>query len=280
MVGCAIFRRLALGGARARAARGGADILAGASKGNSALLHTGFDAPHGQPRARLHAGRLSRVPGHPRAAQPAAARNRRRRRRLDRRASSRSSPPSSRRRMPTASPTCVQIDRNELRTARTESRSGRARRRAGAGRARHRSLVRAARLCASGAGAWRVRSGAAARSTGGELDGRALAARHDAGRHHRRASSSTRPALYGDLIEAIARPSPFTITPRKGQFVVFDKPAVTPGPVDRAAGADRAHQGRRRRAEPPSAICSSARPPRTRTIATTRQVDHDDAARA
>ncbi|MBV1836873.1 NAD(P)/FAD-dependent oxidoreductase [Acetobacter estunensis] len=30
---------------------------------------------------------------------------------------------------------------------------------------------------------------------------------------------------YGDLVEAIARPSPFTITPRKGQFVVFDKTA-------------------------------------------------------
>ncbi|NHN89002.1 NAD(P)/FAD-dependent oxidoreductase [Acetobacter conturbans] len=30
---------------------------------------------------------------------------------------------------------------------------------------------------------------------------------------------------HGDLVEAIARPSPFTITPRKGQFVVFDKTA-------------------------------------------------------
>jgi glycerol-3-phosphate dehydrogenase len=30
---------------------------------------------------------------------------------------------------------------------------------------------------------------------------------------------------YGDLVEAIARPSPFRIRPRKGQFVVFDKTA-------------------------------------------------------
>ncbi len=30
---------------------------------------------------------------------------------------------------------------------------------------------------------------------------------------------------YGDLVEAIARPSPFRIRPRKGQFVVFDKSA-------------------------------------------------------
>jgi glycerol-3-phosphate dehydrogenase len=32
--------------------------------------------------------------------------------------------------------------------------------------------------------------------------------------------------LFGDLVEAIARPSPFSIRPRKGQFVVFDKPAA------------------------------------------------------
>jgi glycerol-3-phosphate dehydrogenase len=32
--------------------------------------------------------------------------------------------------------------------------------------------------------------------------------------------------LFGDHIEALARPSPFTIKPRKGQFVVFDKPAA------------------------------------------------------
>lgn len=32
--------------------------------------------------------------------------------------------------------------------------------------------------------------------------------------------------LFGDLVEAICRPSPFTIKPRKGQFLVFDKPAA------------------------------------------------------
>ncbi|MBS4073926.1 FAD-dependent oxidoreductase [Ameyamaea chiangmaiensis] len=31
--------------------------------------------------------------------------------------------------------------------------------------------------------------------------------------------------LQGDLVEAIARPSPFTIRPRKGQFIVYDKSA-------------------------------------------------------
>ncbi len=32
--------------------------------------------------------------------------------------------------------------------------------------------------------------------------------------------------LHGDLVEAIARPSPFRIRPRKGQFIVFDKSAA------------------------------------------------------
>jgi glycerol-3-phosphate dehydrogenase len=45
VVGCAVARRFALGGARTVLLEKGADILSGASKGNSAILHTGFDAP-------------------------------------------------------------------------------------------------------------------------------------------------------------------------------------------------------------------------------------------
>jgi glycerol-3-phosphate dehydrogenase len=48
---------------------------------------------------------------------------------------------------------------------------------------------------------------------------------------------------FGDLVEAIARPSPFKISPRKGQFVVFDKPAyklvraiILPVPTPRTKG--------------------------------------------
>lgn len=48
---------------------------------------------------------------------------------------------------------------------------------------------------------------------------------------------------YGDLVEAIARPSPFAIRPRKGQFVVYDKPAydlvrsiILPVPTERTKG--------------------------------------------
>ncbi len=44
-VGCAVARRFALGGAHVLLLERGSDILAGASKANSAILHTGFDAP-------------------------------------------------------------------------------------------------------------------------------------------------------------------------------------------------------------------------------------------
>lgn len=47
VVGCAVARQLALTGARVLLLEKATDILAGASKANSAILHTGFDAPPG-----------------------------------------------------------------------------------------------------------------------------------------------------------------------------------------------------------------------------------------
>ncbi|MBX9385860.1 FAD-dependent oxidoreductase, partial [Serratia marcescens] len=47
VVGCAVFRQFCLMGARTLLLEKGGDILSGASKANSALLHTGFDAPSG-----------------------------------------------------------------------------------------------------------------------------------------------------------------------------------------------------------------------------------------
>jgi len=47
VVGCAVARRMALAGAKVALLEKAPDILAGASKANSALLHTGFDAPPG-----------------------------------------------------------------------------------------------------------------------------------------------------------------------------------------------------------------------------------------
>ena len=46
IVGCAVARRMTLEGASVVLVEKSADILAGASKGNSAILHTGFDAPN------------------------------------------------------------------------------------------------------------------------------------------------------------------------------------------------------------------------------------------
>lgn len=45
VVGCAVARRFALAGAKVVLLEKGSDILSGASKANSAILHTGFDAP-------------------------------------------------------------------------------------------------------------------------------------------------------------------------------------------------------------------------------------------
>ena len=47
VVGCAVARRFALAGAKVVVIEKGTDILSGASKANSAILHTGFDAPEG-----------------------------------------------------------------------------------------------------------------------------------------------------------------------------------------------------------------------------------------
>ncbi len=47
VIGCAIARRFTLEGARVVLLEKALDILDGASKGNSAILHTGFDAPTG-----------------------------------------------------------------------------------------------------------------------------------------------------------------------------------------------------------------------------------------
>jgi glycerol-3-phosphate dehydrogenase len=47
VIGCAMARRFTLQGARVLVLEKGADVLDGASKANSAILHTGFDAPVG-----------------------------------------------------------------------------------------------------------------------------------------------------------------------------------------------------------------------------------------
>lgn len=56
VVGCAVFRALTLSGLSVILLERGADILDGASKGNSAILHTGFDAPPGSREVRMMQG--------------------------------------------------------------------------------------------------------------------------------------------------------------------------------------------------------------------------------
>ena len=53
VVGCAMARRFALAGAAVAVFEKAADILDGASKANSAILHTGFDAPTGSLEQKL-----------------------------------------------------------------------------------------------------------------------------------------------------------------------------------------------------------------------------------
>src|SRR4051812_6978995 len=58
LAGCAVLRALTLGGFSWVLLERGGDLLSGASKGNSAILHTGFDAPPGSLELRLmQAGR-------------------------------------------------------------------------------------------------------------------------------------------------------------------------------------------------------------------------------
>lgn len=58
VVGCAVARRFALAGAKVALLEKGSDILSGASKANSAILHTGFDAPRNSLELKLiQAGR-------------------------------------------------------------------------------------------------------------------------------------------------------------------------------------------------------------------------------
>ncbi|MFN7286356.1 MAG: FAD-dependent oxidoreductase, partial [bacterium] len=58
VVGCAVLRALTLAGHDAILLERGGDILSGASKANSAILHTGFDAPPGSLEvALMQAGR-------------------------------------------------------------------------------------------------------------------------------------------------------------------------------------------------------------------------------
>jgi glycerol-3-phosphate dehydrogenase len=223
VVGCAIFRRFALGGLKVVLLERAADILAGASKGNSAMLHTGFDAPTGSLELSclrlgyaeyiairhklnlplLETGglmvawtdeELARLPGIVARAHANGVHE------------------------------VHQIDSDELR----RREPGLAPDGLGGVVVPEEHVIDPWSAPLAYALQGIAHGGEIRRScevSGGDLlDGAwRLATNHGPVEAHIVVNAA---GLRGDLVEAIARPSPFAIKPRKGQFVVFDKPAA------------------------------------------------------
>ncbi len=240
VVGCAVLRQLALGGLTCVMLEKGADILSGASKGNSALLHTGFDAPTGslelscmQDGYREYLAIRERL------------------------------------NLPLVQTGAVVIAWNDDELARLPAIVAQAHLN---GVADVRSIepaelyIREPHLAAGALGAvlvprehvidaWSaplayvlqaMAHGAAVRRsaqvTRGNRDGDRWVLETSGGKVSARVVVNAA-GLYGDRVESIARDAPFAIRPRKGQFVVFDKTAyalvksiVLPVPTERTKG--------------------------------------------
>ncbi|HVJ43761.1 MAG TPA: FAD-dependent oxidoreductase [Dongiaceae bacterium] len=240
VVGCAIFRRLAMLGLKPLLLEAGGDILSGASKGNSALLHTGFDAPadslelacmqaghreYLEIRDRLNLPlvestalvvawddeQLAKLPGIVEKAHHNHVADVR------------------------------QIDRNDLKRREPHL----------ADHALGAVLVPGEHIIDPwSAPLAYVQQGIAhggrvirrCRVTDGQFDKGAWTLETTAGTIAAGIVINTS-GNYGDIVETICRPSPFKVTPRKGQFVVFDKPAaklaqaiILPVPTERTKG--------------------------------------------
>jgi glycerol-3-phosphate dehydrogenase len=239
VVGCAVLRGFALAGARAVLLERDADLLAGASKGNSGLLHTGFDATPGtleaacvqagnaeyraireplnlplietgalvvawtEDEARQLAAIASKAAANGIAVTPLTA-------------------AEAQAREPNLAPT-VRAALHVPGEAVIDPWSA--------------PLAYALQALANGA---EIRRGVEVR--GGDFDGSAWRLATEAGPVEARVVLNCA-GNRGDLVEAIARPPPFRIRPRKGQFVVFDKTAyalvssiILPVPTERTKG--------------------------------------------
>ncbi|HEX4261345.1 MAG TPA: NAD(P)/FAD-dependent oxidoreductase [Acetobacteraceae bacterium] len=240
VVGCAVLRGFALAGARAVLLERDGDLLAGASKGNSGLLHTGFDAEpgsleaecvrEGQREYRAIRGRLN-LPllqsgaivvawtADELAALPAILARARENGVPDAAPLSREAVLA---REPHLSPALlggVWVPDEAIIDPWSAPLAYAMQAIANGAEIRRRAEVRGGRL---EGGVWQLDTAAGPVS--------ARVAVNCAGN-------------YGDLVEAIARNSPFRIRPRKGQFVVFDKTAhrllsaiVVPVPSARTKG--------------------------------------------
>jgi len=239
VVGCAIFRRLSLAGLKPLLLEAGDDILSGASKGNSAILHTGFDAPPGSLEvACMQAGYREYQAIHHRLNLPlvetgalVVAWNEEQLARL---------PGIVAQAHANGVTDVAQISAEELRR-REPQLAGHA---LGAVYVPGEHIIDpwSAPLAYALQGlAHRGRIRCACKVLGGQFDGswslETVRGRVTAGLVINAAGN------YGDRIEAICRESPFKITPRKGQFVVFDKPAaklvkaiILPVPTERTKG--------------------------------------------
>jgi glycerol-3-phosphate dehydrogenase len=240
VVGCALFRRFCLGGARTLLIEKGGDILSGASKGNSAMFHTGYDAPAGSLELAciragydeylaireslslplLHTGGLLVAWSEAEQAKlPAIAEQARINGVTD---ADLIDGAELRRREPNLGPearAAVVIPGEHIMDPWSPSLAYVLQGIAQGGEVRRATEVQGGDL---GNGTWTLRT------NNGPVQARLVI----------NASGN-----YGDLVEAIARPSPFAVKPRKGQFVVFDKPAsrlitssILPVPTERTKG--------------------------------------------
>ena len=240
VVGCAIFRRFCLSGLKTVLLERGADILSGASKGNSAMLHTGYDAPTGSLElACVQAGYAEYIAIHEALNLPL----------LETGGLMVAWTEEDLARLPVV---VAQAQRNGVADVRQVD-AGEVRKRepnlapdalGGALVPREHiidpwsaPLAYALQGIAHGG---EVRRGC--QVTGGDFAGGAWRLATSKGALTARVVINAA-GLQGDLVEAIARPSPFAIRPRKGQFVVFDKPAarlvtssIMPVPSERTKG--------------------------------------------
>ena len=240
VVGLAILRRSAMAGLSCVLLERGADILSGASKGNSALLHTGFDAPSGSLElACMQAGYAEYLEIRERLNLPlvnstalVVAWSGEEEAKLDGIVAKAHANGVS---------DVRPVDHAELR--RLEPRLSSTAKSAVLVPGEHiidawsAPLAYAHQAIAHGAVILRN-----AEVTGGDFSGGQWLLASTAGPVTARTVINAA-GNFGDLVEAIARPSPFTITPRLGQFVVFDKPAaklvtaiILPVPTERTKG--------------------------------------------
>jgi len=223
VVGCAVLRRLALAGLAPILLERGPDILGGASKGNSAILHTGFDAPAGSLElACMRHGYRAYLEIYARLNLPL----------LETSALVVAWTAAQAARLPEIVEKAQGNGVGDVRPLSLEELFDRE-----PALARHASgavlvpgehvidpwsapLAYALQALANGA---EIRRNCSV--TGGRRIGDAWHLETTRGRLAAAAVINCA-GLQGDLVEAICRDSPFAVTPRKGQFVVFDKPAA------------------------------------------------------